>query len=390
MLDVNSPAPNSHLNEKDPKSTYNRAYLETVFSVIDAFKGYNNVIGFFAGNEVINERDQVAETPKYLRAVTRDMKRYLSKHSDRFIGVGYAATDTRSPQGAGADSVTDLWKYLACEDDNDVLSRADFFAVNIYSWCADADWRASGYPELVKDFKETSLPIFWSEHGCNQPPRLFNEVPAMYGRDEMIDTFAGGVVFEYSNEPNNFGLVEIDEDNQSVELREDYHALSKQYDSVDWAKIRNIKEDDIKVIDPPNCKNIDIKGSTFAKEFDDIPRTPRDADDLMEKGSGNKNVGKLLGSVSYDHKYKIYDGNKEVTSSFALIVAPDADVSDAGPNKYAGAPGPKNTGGDDDDKSNGDGNGSENGNDDDEGAAGHVVAGLLAVVAPLAAGLFLF
>ena len=145
MLDVNSPATNSHINEDDPQSTYHRGYLETVFSVIDAFKGYDNVIGFFSGNEIINERDQVAETPKYIRAVTRDMKRYLSKHSDRFIGVGYAATDTRSPEGAGADSVTDLWKYLACEDDNDVLSRADFFAGNIYSWCADADWRASGY-----------------------------------------------------------------------------------------------------------------------------------------------------------------------------------------------------------------------------------------------------
>lgn len=387
MLDVNSPAINSHISEKDPKSTYHRGYLESIFSVIDAFKGYDNVIGFFSGNEIINEEDQVEENPLYIRAVIRDMKRYLSKHSDRFIGVGYAGTDTRSSTGAGADSVTDLWKYLSCDDDNDVLSRSDFFAVNIYSWCADATWRESGYPELVEDFKETSLPVFWSEHGCNQSPRLFNEVPAMYGRDEMIDIFAGGIVFEYSNEPNNFGLIEIDEDDQSVTLREDYHALSKQYDSVNWDKIKNIKEDDIKVVDPPNCSNIEIKGSKFAKEFDIIPATPEDAGDLMENGSGNKNVGKLLDSVSYDHKYKIYDGDDEVTSSFSLNVAPDADVSDAGPNKFAGAPGPKNTGGGGGD---GEGNGDGNGDGDDESAAGHVAAGIFAVAAPLVAGLFVF
>jgi hypothetical protein len=367
MLDVNSPLVNSHINKDDPKESYHMGYLGHIFSIIDAFKGYDNVIGFFSGNEIIDTKDQSKENPPYIRAVTRDMRKYIKKHSDRFIAVGYAATDTRSDKGAGKDSVTDLWNYLRCSDDEEDDGRADFFAVNIYSWCGDAKWEASGYPELVTTFKDTSLPIFWSEFGCNEPsPREFNEVPAMYGREEMISTFAGGVVFEYSQEPNNYGLVEI-EKNGDIKLRDDFRALSKQYDSVDWTKIKNIKEDKIKVVEPPKCSSVKILGSGFAQGFSDVPKMPNDAGGLMDDGSGNKNVGKLLGSnIKYDSKYKIMDGTKDVTKQFSINVAPDAGVSDAPSNK--------------------DGKDGKDG----ESAAGHVAAGLVAVVAPLVAALALF
>lgn len=382
MLDVNSPEVNSHINKDDPKSTYHRGYLENIFSVIDAFKGYTNVIGFFSGNEIIDTLDQAKENPPYLRAVVRDMRRYIAKHSDRFIAVGYAGTDTRSDESAGIDSVVDLWNYLGCEDEDDAASRSDFFAVNIYSWCGTADFANSGYPDLIRDFNETSLPIFWSEHGCNVSPREFNEIPAMYGRDDMIETFAGGVVFEYTNEPNNFGLVNV-EDDGTIKLRKDFKTLSEQYSSVNWDKIKNIKESSFSVIDPPKCKDIEIKGKSFPKDFSKVPAPPFDADDLFENGSGNKNVGKLLKSVTYDHKYKIMDGKTDVTKDFKLVVDPQASVEDAkhyeGPSSSSGGSG------------SGSGNGNGNGGDDNKpGAAGHVVSGVFAIVAPLVAALFLF
>ncbi|KAI9164144.1 1,3-beta-glucanosyltransferase gel2 [Paramyrothecium foliicola] len=371
MLDVNSPLVNSHINKENPSSTYHRGYLENIFKTMDAFKGYDNVIGFFSGNEIIDTKEHAEENTPYLRAVVRDMKRYLARHSDRFIAVGYAATDTRSESGAGADSVTDLWNYLRCSsDEEDDMARSDFFAVNIYSWCADATWQESGYPELVQDFNETSLPVFWSEHGCNVNPRLFNEVPDMYGRDEMIKTFSGGVVFEYSDEENEFGLVKIDEDDGSVELLNDFHALSDQYDSVDWEKISNIKEDSITVIAPPKCSDITILGDTFPSDFSEVPEMPEDANDLMENGSGNTNLGKLLDNVNYDHDYKIRDGDEDVTSQYTVKVHPDAGVSDA-PRRdpVTGSPGGSN--------------------DDGGSGAGHALAGIAAVVAPLLASVFL-
>lgn len=56
VLDVNSPQPNQHLNRYDPSSTYTESYLEHVFKVVEQFSYYNNTLGYFAGNEIINDR----------------------------------------------------------------------------------------------------------------------------------------------------------------------------------------------------------------------------------------------------------------------------------------------------------------------------------------------
>lgn len=55
ILDVNSPLPNGSLNRAAPWTTYTAAYFQQVFGIIEAFKNYDNVLGFFAGNEVINQ-----------------------------------------------------------------------------------------------------------------------------------------------------------------------------------------------------------------------------------------------------------------------------------------------------------------------------------------------
>lgn len=46
-------------------------------------------------------------------------------------------------------------------------------------------------------------------YGCNEVlPRNFDEVPVLYTND-MIDVFNGGLVYEFTQEANNYGLVEI-------------------------------------------------------------------------------------------------------------------------------------------------------------------------------------
>lgn len=56
VLDVNSPLPGHHLNRYEPWLTYNFDYLKNVFRVVEQFSQYNNTLGFFAGNEVINDK----------------------------------------------------------------------------------------------------------------------------------------------------------------------------------------------------------------------------------------------------------------------------------------------------------------------------------------------
>lgn len=62
MLDVNSPLPNESLNPGDLESSYNSEYLKRVFSVVSGFHNFPNVLGFFSGNEVMNDRKSRAST----------------------------------------------------------------------------------------------------------------------------------------------------------------------------------------------------------------------------------------------------------------------------------------------------------------------------------------
>ena len=64
-----------------------------VFAVIEAFKGYDNVLALFAGNEVVNDGQSAAVSPRYVKAVVRDMKNYIAAHVSRAIPIGYSAAD---------------------------------------------------------------------------------------------------------------------------------------------------------------------------------------------------------------------------------------------------------------------------------------------------------
>jgi len=64
-----------------------------VFAVIEAFKGYDNLIALFAGNEVVNDEQSAAVSPRYVKAVVRDMKNYIAAHVYRAIPIGYSAAD---------------------------------------------------------------------------------------------------------------------------------------------------------------------------------------------------------------------------------------------------------------------------------------------------------
>lgn len=115
----------------------------------------------------------------------------MAKHSSRQIPVGYSAAVVK-------ELLEDTWQYLQCqiEDGND-NSRADFFGLNTYGWCgSEATFQSSGYEELVGWFSNTSIPVFFSEYGCNEfMPRTFDEVATLYG-PQMAPVFSGGLIYE--------------------------------------------------------------------------------------------------------------------------------------------------------------------------------------------------
>lgn len=205
LLDVNSPLPNESLNPKDLRNSYNPDYLKRVFAVVEAFHNFPNTLGFFSANEVLNDISSGEDVPPYIRAVTRDLKNYIAKHSPRTLPVGYSAADVR-------EILADSWAYLGCalggsSPDN---SKIDFFGLNSYSWCGgDATFQTAGYDILLSQFSNTTIPVFFSEYGCNKVlPRVFDEVQALYG-PEMSSIMSGGLVYEYGRRSPCFVTIRI-------------------------------------------------------------------------------------------------------------------------------------------------------------------------------------
>ncbi|KAK5239595.1 1,3-beta-glucanosyltransferase, partial [Exophiala xenobiotica] len=114
-------------------------------------------------------------------------------------------------------------EYMNCGTDDE---RSDFFAFNDYSWCDPSSFTQSGWDQKVKNFTGYGLPLFLSEYGCNTNTREFEEVTALYN-SEMTGVYSGGLVYEYSQEASNYGLVEISGD--SVSELPDFAALQSQF-----------------------------------------------------------------------------------------------------------------------------------------------------------------
>ncbi|KAK4556854.1 1,3-beta-glucanosyltransferase [Recurvomyces mirabilis] len=197
-LDVNTPK--YSLNRGDPAPSYNPTYLQSIFATIDAFSNYTNTLLFFSGNEVINS-DNTTNCAPYVKAVTRDMKQYIGERGYRSIPVGYSAADVSSNR-------YEMATYMNCGTDD---QRSDFFAFNDYSWCDPSSYTQAGWDQKVQQYGNYSIPLFLSEYGCIKGPRNFEEVSALYGTD-MTPVYSGGLVYEYSEEGNNYGLVTVNGD----------------------------------------------------------------------------------------------------------------------------------------------------------------------------------
>ncbi|EMD00553.1 glycoside hydrolase family 72 protein [Baudoinia panamericana UAMH 10762] len=165
--------------------------------VMDAFHGYDNVAGFFVGNEVLNSGSNSPAAP-YVKAAAADMKAYRSSKGYRNIPIGYSASDI-------PDLRPNLQNYLACG--GNASQALDFFSLNAYEWCGQNTFMGSGYSQLEMNATDYSIPIWFSETGCNTiKPRTFGDQAAILGPD-MDDTWSGAMIYEWIEETNDYGLI---------------------------------------------------------------------------------------------------------------------------------------------------------------------------------------
>lgn len=256
ILDVNTP--HSSITRSNADCSYNTDYLQEVFATVSEFAQFDNTLGFFAGNEVINDGPSLEAAP-YVKAVVRDMKTFIKNRNFRTIPVGYSAAsvnELRLPTGL----------YFNCGDDE--MARIDMYGINDYSWCGDASMTTSQYSQQMKDFANYTVPLFFSEFGCNSVhPRPSTEIEAIYSTD-MSSVFSGGLVYEYSEEASNYGLVELDGD--KVTTNDDFDNLKEQF-----SKVSNPSGDG-DYLDESGANNCPSLSSDW-NVTEDIPDTPKGA-----------------------------------------------------------------------------------------------------------------
>lgn len=156
VLDVNSPLPGHHLNRYEPWTSYNQEYLKNILEVVDHFSSYNNTLAFFAGNEVINDKQSASASPVYVKAVVRDIKQYIANNLKRQIPVGYSAADD-------LEFRVPLSEYLECAAESK-FDSVDFYGVNSYQWCGEQTFYTSGYNMLVDAYANYTKPVILSEY----------------------------------------------------------------------------------------------------------------------------------------------------------------------------------------------------------------------------------
>ena len=117
-----------------------------------------------------------------------------------------------------------------------------------------------------------------SEYGCNTNVRKFEEVAALYNT-EMTGVYSGGLVYEYSQEGNNYGLVTINSDT-SVTEDTDFASLMTAF-----AGTANPTGDG-GYSSTGGSSTCPSQSSTWNVTSDALPAIPSAAANLMKTGAG--------------------------------------------------------------------------------------------------------
>ena len=216
---------------------------------MDSFAIYDNTLGFFIGNEVVLDLT-FSDVAPYMKAAVVDLKSYRNSKGYREIPVGYS-------DGYAEGLSPYLQNYLACGSDT-----IDFFGRGQYNWCDPSSFTISGYDTLYANASKYSVPIFFSETGCNQSaPRKFDDQYTIFG-PEMNDEWSGAVIYEWDMEGNGYGLVSYKSNatgGTPTPISPDYFNLHSQ-----WATLTPtgtpIISYDLASITPPACPTFTSNG----------------------------------------------------------------------------------------------------------------------------------
>jgi hypothetical protein len=283
--------PKLSINRDDAQ--WNTELLERYTDVVDSLAKYDNVIGFFGGNEVSNNKTNTIASA-YVKAAIRDTKKHIKSKYNRWLGVGYASNDDADIRG-------EIAQYFNCGEQE---SSIDFWGYNIYSWCGKSDMEKSGYDKQVEFFSNYSVPVFFAEYGCNNQKngaesREFDETAALYS-DEMTGVFSGGIVYMYFQETNDYGVVKVNKG--KVETMKNFDFLAKQHKA---AKPKTVERDEYQPANdrPATCPAVTDSWKVSANALPPVPDSNlcscmvKSRECVPKSSLSPKNYGELFGFI---------------------------------------------------------------------------------------------
>lgn len=166
-------------------------------------------------------------------------------------------------------------------------------------------------------------------------PRIFTEVQAVYG-PEMTKAMCGGLIYEYSQEANEYGLVYLGgKDNTTLLV--DYENLAVQFSKLDIKKLQSL-DPSTTTIKPPSCKPGLITSKGFHKMFT-LPMRPAGVQDLIKNGIKNPPKGKIVQVKNTKPDGKIFNREGKLLKNLELKVLKNDQANVPGENTSGTATG---------------------------------------------------
>ena len=131
----------------------------------------------------------------------------------------------------------------------------------------------------------------------------------------MTGVMSGGLVYEYSQQDDDFGLVSIFSNN-TAQLMVDYDNLQKQFNKLDVKTLESGNSSAAKLTSPTCTSNL-ISSGSFNNSFT-IPSIPSGGQKLIDNGISNPNNGKMVPVTQTKVSQAVYGSNNKQLTNLAI------------------------------------------------------------------------
>jgi len=220
----------------DPAAYYTLHIIKDTLSLINQLADHPNVLSLAVDARVeqpaLPLNAPLTKLATVHRALIRDAKAFLQARKGREVPVGISIGSTTTHR-------LSLLQYFSAGEPTE---RADYFAMECYSWAGKSSFQISGWKDMVGELGRASpIPMLLSAYSNNvmRPNRAWDEVLCLYSLD-MTGVFSGGFAFTFSDHVTKpYGVVGVGADGQR-QRRQGFYSLKEKSVIVDARSLEEV------------------------------------------------------------------------------------------------------------------------------------------------------